>query len=232
MHNKVPGKYLNGYSISILLHAALLLLGALYVIKPHLAFRWHQFEWELPTPGLIAENPASQGLPQLSSDNQMNTDVTEAQAATSPEPASDSDITPRRIIESPLDKPAATSQATTDRPGINRRLGSSALRDLGTNAPGGNMGFSSSMEPGSGDAFVIDQLKPQIVPTQDGEVLLEFRLSPRGFVVINSVNIISYSSSAYVEAVRKVLPEWRFGFHRAYKADKLYRVRCKFIINE
>lgn len=232
MIKKIPGRYLNGYSLSMLLHALLLMLGALYVIKPHITYHWHQFEWELPAPGLIADHPSSQGLPLLSSADHPSPDFSDTPAATSPEPASESDITSRRIVESPLDKPSATAQATTTLPGINRRLASGALRDLGNNTSGGNMGFSSSLEPGSGDAFIIDQLKPQIVPTQDGEVLLEFRLSPRGFVEINSVNILSYSSPAYVEAVLKVLPEWKFGFHRAYNKDKLYRVRCKFIINE
>lgn len=232
MNNKASSKLINGYSISLVLHLLIILLGSLYVIKPHLTYTWHQFTWEMPNPGLLSENPAAQGVPQANSANSVISDSHDALATQSPLPASEASVSSQRIVESPIERPSASKPAATSSPGINRSLGSSALKDLGSNVPGGNMGFSSAMEPGSGDAYVIQQLKPQIVPTQDGEVLLEFRLSRQGMVVPSSVNVISFSSAAYVEAVRKVLPEWKFGFRKAYAADKVYRIRCRFITNE
>lgn len=232
MNRKLTHKYFNGYSLSLLLHALLLLLGALYVIKPQLQVTWHQFAWESPEPGFYSDSPAARGLPQESSAS-----ASAANEAGIPGPSATSAETAehaasQRIVELPLETPQASNTSSNKLSGVNRQLGSSALRELGSKALGGNMGFSSSLEPGSGDAYVIEQLKPQIVPSQDGEVLLEFRLSPQGRVVMNSVKVLSFSSAAYVEAVRKVMPEWRFGFRKAYAPQKVYRLRCKFVTNE
>jgi hypothetical protein len=109
---------------------------------------------------------------------------------------------------------------------------SSALQEIPGTIIGSNFDFSTSLEEGGGEAYIISQTKPQINPTEEGEVYLEFKLTPKGTVDLGSVNILSYTSATYAEAVRKVMPLWKFGFKGNYNPKQLYRLRCRFVINE
>ena len=134
--------------------------------------------------------------------------------------------------ELPLAMPQSSSQAYSSSAPISRNQAGTALRNVGNGLPSGNNGFSTSLETGDGDAYIISQPKPNIVPHEEGEVLLEFRLTSSGAVVMGSVNVLSYTSGSYLESVRRVLPTWKFGFRKAYNPDKMYRIRCKFTVDD
>jgi hypothetical protein len=222
----------NGYLISSLIHLLIILILALIILNPKLPERWHSFEWETPSDNAVSNVQSSQGIvpnaprevadipsPLVTPGEVQNTVPT----VVSPTP---------RLIDSPLLEAPAVSTSTSDINTQNRRRAATSLRSMGNTVPGGNSGFSADLEMGSGDAYIIQQPKPMIVPNIDGEVLLEFKLTNRGSVDISSVKVISFSTAGYVEAVQRVLPQWQFGFRGAYQPDKLYRVRCRFVVDE
>jgi len=228
-----PAKLIkNGYLISTVIHLLIILILALLVLKPKLPQRWHTFEWETPEITAVSNVQSSQGIvpnaPREVAD--IPSPIVSPGVVHTTQPAV---VSPApRIIESPLLEAPAASSTTSDTNTQNRKRVASSLRSMGNTIPGGNSGFSADLELGNGEAFIIQQPKPLIVPTIDGEVLLEFKLSSRGTVDISSVKVLSFSTAAYVEAVQKVLPQWQFGFRGAYQPDRLYRVRCRFVVDE
>ncbi|MCK9309547.1 MAG: hypothetical protein PHH43_05855 [Candidatus Cloacimonetes bacterium] len=233
MNLKLHPKLKNGYVLSLIGHLLLLLILAIFVIKPTLPTKWHSFEWELPdTPKLSATVASKGAIPGPITPIAEKQSVNQEEAVAQSSPPTEVKQQPR-VLESPVID-ASNSSATTNPPSIrtSRNRTSDALRSLGNTLPSGNFGFSSNLEQGDGDAYIIAQPKPVIVPDIDGEVFLEFKLNNKGGVDANSLIVLSYNSASYVEAVKKVLPQWRFGFRGAYNPDRKYRIRCKFIINE
>ncbi|HNQ44370.1 MAG TPA: hypothetical protein PKI59_08060, partial [Candidatus Cloacimonadota bacterium] len=110
--------------------------------------------------------------------------------------------------------------------------GSDALRSVIPSGPlsgSGDTGFSASLESGSGDAYVITQSIPKINPVSDDEVVVRFRLSDSGTVVMSSLEVLSYRQAVHVEALRQEMPSWRFGFLGTYNPERIYSLRCRFI---
>ncbi|MDY0151341.1 MAG: hypothetical protein RBS43_03620 [Candidatus Cloacimonas sp.] len=222
----------SGYVQSAIVHILLLLLLAVIFIKPVLPLKWHSFEWELPQRVATERAPAAKGVtpvPAVAEADKpaLAPSVVSVAPTVNPAPA-----TEQRIIETPVMETPADAISPASRPRTSRERSDSGLRDLGKNLPGGNFGFSTSMEQGSGEAYIIAQSKPNIQPTEEGEVFLEFRLTSRGEVDMGSVVVISYSTASYVEAVQKALRTWRFGFRGTYNPERKYRIRCNFVINE
>ena len=225
-------RFINGYSLSVILHLLLLLLGAVYVVRPKIHKTWHQFEWNLKEPSQVIANPGMKGISDYQSP-QSNAPAMANDATSKSVPvAGGNENTPSRIIDLPIERPSFNGQADLNDAGRYRELDKRVLQAPGGSLAGGKYGFSSQMEAGGGDAYFLQQVNPRIAPNQDGEVLLEFRLTAKGTVIMNSLNVVSYTSTAYVDAVRKVLPEWKFGFNKAYDPKKIYRIRCRFITNE
>jgi len=230
---KLHPKLKNGYTISILGHIVILILLALYVIKPNLPLKWHSFEWDLPDQPKLSSTIASRGIvPEPVSSIAEEKSVIKAEPEVINPPAVIVTKQPR-ILESPvIDTPTATSTPATEPIRISRNRTTGALRSLGNTLPSGNLGFSADLEQGDGDAYIISQPKPLIVPDVEGEVLLEFKLTSKGAVDMSSVVVVSYSTASYVEAIQKVLPQWRFGFRGVYNSGRKYSVRCRFVVNE
>jgi len=227
---KLNPRFANGYTLSALAHIILLVLLALLMIKPFVSSQWHSFEWVLEDENPSEEAASTKGVlgkaeisPLVNIANQASEEGSVSPSASSVP----SELAP--IIEQP--KPINSNSSSKEQVKAIRRT-SSALRSVGENLPTGNMGFSSSMEQGGGEAYIVSQSKPQIVPNEEGEVYLEFKLTPTGNVDYNSINVITYSSAAYVESVRRAMRTWKFGFRGAYNPDRLYRIRCKFVIDE
>ncbi|PKN73186.1 MAG: hypothetical protein CVU50_04080 [Candidatus Cloacimonetes bacterium HGW-Cloacimonetes-3] len=232
---KLHPKLNNGYTISAIGHLIILMLFAFFAVKPNLPLKWHSFEWELPDIPKLSSTLASKGiLPRT------DTAIAEESSKTNTEPQASNPLPTTaakqpRIIESPvIDTPTSTTTttSTTDPVRLSRNRTSNALRSLGNTLPSGNYGFSADLEMGDGEAYIISQPKPMIVPDVEGEVYLEFKLSQKGGVDMNSVIVLSYTTGNYVEAVKKVLPQWRFGFRGVYSPERKYRVRCKFVLDE
>jgi len=230
---KLHPKLKNGYVLSFIGHLLLLLLLALLVIKPTFPTKWHSFEWELQDTPKLSSTLASTGISPV-----PTTSIAEKQSVIQEEPLPQSPPPvavkqQARILESPvIDTPNNSTIANPQTIRTSRTRTSDALRSLGNTLPSGNFGFSSNLEQGDGNAYIITQPKPVIIPDVDGEVYLEFKLNQKGGVEMKSLIVITYSSASYVEAVKKVLPEWRFGFRGAYNPERKYRIKCNFVVNE
>lgn len=232
--SKVRSKLYNGYTISLVLHILLLLLLVLYTLKPTAPPKWHSFEWEL-SENEVESNPLANigtkpGEPIRQEEVSTITPQTQVTSTTSSQmdTPSQEDITP---IPSPVISPPRLNSSSTANVTVSRNRAVSNLRNIGNPSVPGVYGFSSNLEDGNGEAYIISQQKPNIVPDTEGEVFLQFKLLQNGTVNMSSVTVISYTSSAYVEAVKKVMPLWRFGFSKAYNPERQYRIRCNFIVN-
>lgn len=229
---KLHPKLTNGYTLSAIIHLIILLLFAFFAVKPNLPLKWHSFEWELPDTPKVSSTLASKGvIPR------EDTAIAEENSATVSEPTPSepqpTNVTSQpRIIESPVIETPSSTNSSNEPVRLSRNRTANTLRNLGNTLPSGNFGFSADLEMGDGEAYIISQPKPLIVPDVEGEVYLEFKLTQKGGVDMNSVIVLSYSTGNYVEALKKVLPQWRFGFRGAWVAERKYRVRCKFVINE
>lgn len=231
---KLSSKLLNGYTISLILHVIILLLMVLYTLTPLLPPRWHSFEWENNSQVIdnltIANIVTKPGEPSIAQEPaqlqpQSGTISTQEEAISIPQESISDNPSP--VIAAPR-----INTNTEGKVNIPRNRGISNLRNVGIPNSSGNIGFSSNLEDGNGEAYIISQPKPNLVPDAEGEVYLQFKLLQNGTVNMNSVTVLSYTSSVYVEAVKQVMPQWRFGFTKAFNSDRQYRIRCRFIVNE
>ncbi|GAB1366459.1 hypothetical protein MASR1M36_13300 [Candidatus Cloacimonadaceae bacterium] len=228
---KLPPSLQNGYLLSFVGHIVILLLLAIIFISPVMPVKWHSFEWET-----ISEPSAEPGSAKGSSSAPVEKTALQSVPA-SPAPSLESEEPIRSgesipVLEKPILATPSQNQSDHNAVRVIRTPGQSALRNLGENLPGTDNGFSASLEQGGGEAYVISQPKPAIMPTEEGEVYLEFRLTRDGNVDLSSVNILSYTSAKYAESVQKVLGRWKFGFRNKYDPNRTYRIRCKFVIDE
>jgi len=232
MTGKRLSKLKNGYVISLVVHLILMLLLALWIVRPALQVKWQSFEWEPGEQARASEASPSRGLTHNPGTTQTVKAVSQTQSApVSPvSPVSVGDLRP--ALEQPKIADSSPLEQKSDAVRAVRSLSRGTLKSLGENLPGGNFGFSSSLEEGGGEAYIISQPKPAIMPTEEGEVYLEFRLTAKGFVDMGSVNVLSYTTASYAEAVQKVLKTWRFGFKGTYNPNRTYRIRCKFVVDE
>lgn len=230
-------KLCNGYFISAVFHLLLFILCAFYVIQPYVPEKWYTFEWEPanrttviePYPADILQEiikiPGAEEITkpaEIVGEKEINTGNVNPISRGESEPT----------IAMPLNVLAQEDAKSTIPSSFPHNRNSSALQEIPGTIIGSNFGFSTSLEEGGGEAYIISQTKPQINPTEEGEVYLEFKLTPKGTVDLGSVNILSYTSATYAEAVRKVMPLWKFGFKGNYNPKQLYRLRCRFVINE
>ena len=233
-------KLFNGYFISAVFHLLLFILCAFYVIQPYVPEKWYTFEWEPLDRTTVIETHTANKLEEIT----MGNNIPGTEGITKPagisgkkeinavngNPVSIGDSEP--AIAMPLNVLPQDNAKTTIPSSFPHNRNSNALKEVPGTITGSNFGFSSSLEEGGGEAYIISQTKPQINPTEEGEVYLEFKLTPKGTVDMSSVNILSYTSATYAEAVRKVMPSWKFGFKGTYNPKQLYRLRCRFVINE
>jgi len=221
-------KLCNGYFISAVFHLLLFILCAFYVIQPYVPEKWYTFEWEPADRTTLIESYSADILQEITKpaeiagEKEINIVNGNPVSIGESEPA----------IAMPLNVLAREDAKSTIPSSFPHNRNSSALQEIPGTITGSNFGFSTSLEEGGGEAYIISQTKPQINPTEEGEVYLEFKLTPKGTVDMGSVNILSYTSATYAEAVRKVMPLWKFGFKGNYNPKQLYRLRCRFVINE
>lgn len=218
----------SSYAISFVLHGLIFLLLAIIWYHPADIPKWHEFEWvseDLPKSTTLTDieqhgtediqNPASSesGSPLSAHQN------TAVKPMSSP------------LIETPVIGDDHASQATVDRidhADLTGHLPKPSDSGLGN---GTDFAYNASLVSGSSEAYIIRQNPPQITPLMDDEVLIEFKLSDSGRVLMNTVSVLSYKQSAHWEAIRKEMPSWRFGFKAKYNMNRVYRIRVIFRIN-
>jgi len=228
---RLPPNFKNGYLLSLVVHGALLLIMALLAIHPVTRLNWHSFEWSQEQPQKLEIPASSQGVTKRSENQQSNTAAQETTVSQSIEQPTAKGET-NTVLEQPKIADTSVTEPNRSVSRVVRNPGKNALRSIGENLPGGDYGFSGSLEQGGGEAYIISQPKPAIIPSEEGEVYLEFKLDPAGRVDMSSVNIISYSTASYADAVQKALRSWKFGFKGRYEPNRMYRIRCKFVIDE
>jgi hypothetical protein len=213
-------------AISLALHLLLLFILGLLHLSPLEIPRWHEFEWLSPDPPEQAI-PAEQSL--------MGSDAPAADiAASHPVEAASAPLNPAvKPITSPLIETPVLGDQSAEHSApvqIDHAAISGALHNVGNvaDATGTAYGYNASLVSGSSEAYIIRQSPPKINPMMDDEVLIEFRLSESGRVLMNTVSVLSYKQSAHWEAIRTEMPSWRFGFKSRYNADRLYRIRVVF----
>jgi TonB family protein len=224
-------KFNIGYLLSIVVHAVLLLIMALLAIHPAIQVKWHSFEWSQEQPQKLEIPASSKGDTQRSASQEIKAVAPVAAVSQSIEQPITKGET-NSVLEQPKIADTSIIEPNRSASRVVRNLGKNALRSIGENLPGGDYGFSGSLEQGGGEAYIISQPKPAIIPSEEGEVYLEFKLDQAGRVDMSSVNIISYSTASYADAVQKALRSWKFGFKGRYEPNRIYRIRCKFVIDE
>lgn len=211
--------------ISLALHLFILLILAFIYYTPVMQKIWHEFDWLSPDISEIAP-PEPQG-------------ITES-AAGIPKPAEKVHTTQESEVIRPIQSPLIESPVISDAPAqsgwyeeISHTQGSaklSAVGDIPSNS-GGASPYNAALVSGAAEAYIIRQNPPKISPLSDDEVLIDFQLSESGRVLMNTVNVLSYKESAHWEAIRKVMPSWRFGFKGQYNSQRVYRIRIVFRVN-
>ncbi|MDD3535112.1 MAG: hypothetical protein PHC50_03080 [Candidatus Cloacimonetes bacterium] len=216
----------SAYAISIAIHILILSILAFLYYQPAKTLHWHQFEWmstEAPEPpAQISAQEASGGDAQ--SEQAIKPLQGSSKARSNPQVAALSSP----LIESPvIDTPSSYAIAP---PGTKRGEYNGALSALGDLAQGGRpgSGYNASLVSGAAEAYIISQTAPTINPIMDDEILIDFQLSESGRVQMNSVQVQSYKAAVHWDAIRKEMPNWRFGFKGVYKAERVYRIRVVF----
>lgn len=216
-------------AISLALHLLVLFILGLLYLRPLEIPRWHEFEWLSP------DNPEER-IPAEQS--VAGSDAPAAPLAPSrPTEAVSALINPAAkpitspLIETPVMGDHSDEHSTPVQ--IDHSAISGALHNVGNvaDATGTAYGYNASLVSGSSEAYIIRQNPPKINPLMDDEVLIEFRLSESGRVLMNTVSVLSYKQSAHWEAIRAEMPAWRFGFKNRYNAERTYRIRVVFRVN-
>lgn len=213
------------YAISLAVHLLLLLLLGLFWFRPAELTKWHEFEWI--TDAESQELSAAE-TPSIGTDIPGAAGDTEAGAPlAAPANATVKPIT-SPLIETPVIGDTRESQANPAI--IDHSELSGQMRDVGNanESTGTDYAYNASLVSGSAEAYIIRQSPPKISPQMDDEVLIEFRLSESGQVLMNTVSVLSYRQSVHWEAIRKEMPSWRFGFKGLYNAGRTYRIRVVF----
>ena len=212
------------YAISIGTHLLILLILAFIYYRVPQAKSWHEFEWLSP-PDFVQEldKQERQGFAEAApSIPSSGAQALSPQHSQQPKPGVSN------LIESPV------IDHTSSQPGafeeLKRGTGSDAFAAVGDHLanPGHASGYNASLVSGAAEAYIIRQNPPKISPLSDDEVLIDFKLSESGRVLMNSVNVLAYKESAHWEAIRREMPSWRFGFKGQYHQDRIYRIRVVF----
>ncbi len=212
-------------SISALLHILILLVLALVSIKPQHHIKWHTFEWEqvftTPLPKTQGDSKAEDQLnsgemPIVSNDSDIDDSVSPTETSTPQEGISDFIETPRR-------------DRTQRNPSVASIPAETRAVTYFKNLPyGGRSG--QGMGDGSGYDFdgqgvnILDRVVPNVTVTNYGTITMQFRLGSDGRVVQESITVLSYTASEYIQASVTAIAKWRFSFVGRYDASKVYKI--------
>jgi hypothetical protein len=234
-----PFKLFNGYFISVVFHLLLFLFFAFYFLKPYTPEKWYSFEWESSQENKVKKTSSLRIEDLIGGKNAAGSaGISKSQESSGNMSLNLNKLTPERagesesVITMPLNVPNQEENKANIPSSFTRNRGAHSLKEIPGTFQKTNPNFSATLEEGGGEAYIISQSKPQIIPTEEGEVYIEFKLMRNGAIDMNSVNILSFTNAAYVESIRKVMPSWKFGFKGVYNPKTTYRLLCRFVINE
>lgn len=218
----------SSYALSIAIHLLVLLILALLYSQPAKTIHWHQFEWSSPEQAVLPSEISLQEESGGSQQDEIAAKPVKGISAPALNPQVEAISSP--LIESPVI--VENAQPVVAPAGSERGENSGALSGVGESSEGGRpgSGYNASLVSGAAEAYIIRQTVPKISPIMDDEILIDFRLSESGKVQMNSVQVQTYKAAAHWDAIRKEMPNWRFGFKGVYKAERVYRIRVVFSV--
>ncbi|HRT59602.1 MAG TPA: hypothetical protein P5170_01590 [Candidatus Syntrophosphaera sp.] len=223
-------------ALSLLIHALLLVMLTMYIIKPMQAPRWYEFELAPPelhpdavvtTPGPGASQPLIQtetGKPTTTKPNQTKPQTSQPEK---PAVASEQPQTPARseLLETPA--------ITTTIPAKPTALPNNPLNPLrgiptnrpGSTAPGGSVNYSLG---GGGVRFQLpDDYKHNLGAA--GRVVITFRLDQNARPIMSSVESSEQSGPRYFDAAKKMLQDGKFSYTGSPNPGREYSLTINFL---
>ncbi len=233
MINLQNGSY-RSLALSLLLHALLLVLLTMFVIKPMLEQRWYELELRppnLPEKELSADSQPGTPQPQVGSaqaaSNQPAEPKPQAPPAAktapkqNPEPAppAKSELLETPAIAAPTPKPAALpSNPLNPLRNIPSRPGSAPARQ--------NVQYSLS---GGRVSFQIPQDYKHGLGAA-GSVRVKFRLNQSAGLVPGSLESMEQTGPLYFEEAKKILQRGRFSFTGSPDPNAEYTMTLEFLL--
>lgn len=233
--------------VSLLLHAILLVLLTMYVIKPMVAPGWYEIELSPPATldNQVAINSgpgAMQPLPQAATAQPSK--AAESKAAAKPQPSqpAKTELTSKEpapvksdLLETPI---VAPSKETSPKPQLNNPLnplrgipGVSGGRPGGTNLPGGAAlpggTVNYSLTGGKVSFQLPDGYKHSLGA---GSVTVKFKLDKYARPVPGSIESMEQSSTRFYEEAVKILQQGSFKHTGSPNPGAVYSITINFVI--
>lgn len=215
--------------ISLGIHIGILLMLSLISLTPKLPEVWHSFDWE---------QLYSVPVPRSQSDAAPNKEAVETgvRPRESTEPSKTLDAAPSvthtpsegesELIEMPKFNPVNTS---SQRPNVNKP-GLSNLQNLPVgdrdgigSKPGG---FGSDLE--GDDLQILYRAIPTVEAKVYGVITMSFRISQEGRVLPETIRVISYTTSEYLQPSISALEKWRFNTIGRYHKERVYKITFRY----
>ena len=221
-------------AISLLLHALLLVLLSIYVIKPMLAPRWYEFDLAPPE---VAMDEASTFPGAVSAGTRANTGRAasarqkQQTKASQPQPAAVRSAETSSTASDLLETPALT-EARSTAPAVLPRNPLDPLRGIPTGLgnsggrPGGSLSYSLS---GGQVSFLLPiGYKHDLGAT--GSATLKFRLDQYARPIPGSIEAMEQSGPRFFEEGKKVLQQGKFSFTGAPVSGAEYTITFNFVL--
>lgn len=215
---------LDNYLISLLIHAAVLLILALISYKQIPPMKDLIIDWVTEqTPQIIQEDFAPAG-------STRNLAQAPAQAISN-QPVEENPVVERtsaernvaRSIEPPTSRTTSTDN-TAPTAGTGSQYLSGVISNL-SSGQSGNNGFL--LEDDDGNITIIKSVIPKPRISDYGRVKLQFRINQDGSVDAQSVIPVIIDDPIYTQESIKALKQWRFSV-RNYNREKNYRITFIF----
>lgn len=224
-------------AVSLLLHALLLVLLTMFVIRPMLTPRWYEFELTPPellpaevttTPGPGALQPQTQASPVKPAATQSAKPKTQTVQPEKPAVTTPQAQPPARgeLLETP-----AVAATTLPKPVSIPSNPLNPLRGIPTGRPGGaTPGGSVNYSLSGGGARFQQPAGYKHDLGAAGRVILTFRLDQNARPVLSSIESMEQSGPRFFEAAKKLLQAGKFSFTGSPNPNTEYTITIDFIL--
>jgi len=215
---------LDNYLISLLIHAALLLILALISYKQIPPMKDLIIDWITETtPQVIQEDFAPAGSARNLARSQTQ--------ATSNQPVEENPVVERISTDRQVARsiePPTTRTTSTDNTAPTAGTGSQYLSGVISNLSSGQSGNNGYLlEDDDGNITILKSVIPKPRISDYGRVKLQFRINQDGTVDAQSVIPVIIDDPIYTQESIKALKQWRFSV-RSYNREKNYRITFIF----
>ncbi len=223
-------------AISLLVHALLLVLLTMYVIKPMVAPRWYEFDLATPETdideAITDSGPgALQTQAQASPASPVQTKTANKPQVSQPEKAVVKSTEPIPQSSELLETPAMvtnreTASASLPNNPLNPLRGIPTGRSGNQGLPGGTVNYSLT---GGRVSFQLPAGYKHSLGAA-GSATLKFRLDKNARPIESSIESMEQSGPRYFDEAKKVLQQGRFSFTGSPNSNAEYTITFNFII--